>query len=924
MAALRLRLSLLGPPLAELDGAPIAVDTRKAIALLAYLAVTGRPQSRDSLANLLWPDYDTEHARAALRRTLSTLRSALAGGWVEAERDTVSLGRVGVWADVDEFRRLLVECRDHGHPESEICPACLRALGEAARLYRGDFLAGFGLRDSFNFDDWQLFEADGFRRELASALDRLAEGHAARGEYAQAIEHARRRLTLDALHEPAHRLLMQLYAWSGERAAALRQYRDCVRVLDQELGVPPLEETTALYQAVKEGSARAPAPARPRAEAAAGPHSHPMVGRAVEWKALLESHAGVGTDGRLVVLEGEAGIGKTRLAEEFVAHVRSLGGVAVAARCFEGEASLAYGAVIELLRGVLRELDADGVEPAALAEASRLLPELGPAPPPLEGPGAEARFLDGVAGVLLAASGLRPPGVLFVDDVHWADEASLGALAYLVRRLQGRPVLIVVTWRAEETPAGHPARRLLTETLRTGQARVISPARLGLADVADLVQAAGLGPELGTRLHAETGGLPFFVVEYLDALEGEEPDWALPATVRDLLRSRLVSVSEVGAQVLAAAAVLGRSFDVETVREASGRGEEETVSALEELTRRGIVAEGEGGAYDFRHDQARALAYEETSLARRRLLHRRVADALAARSRGGAQASIVALHYRLAGQDAAAAEWFRAAGEHARSLYANAEALAHFHAALALGHADTAALHRAIGDLETLAGDYAGALRSYEIAAAQSGSEGLAAIEHRIGLVHHRRGEWELAESAFQGALAALGEGEDGRRARIAADRSLTAHQRGRRKEALALAERARDTSASAQAHNILGILASKPAEARRHLEQSLALAESSHDSGARVAALNNLALAHRAEGELDRALALTGDALALCAEQGDRHREAALRNNAADLLHAAGRSEEAMAHLKEAVAIFAEVGEEGVMQPEIWKLVEW
>ena len=142
--------------------------------------------------------------------------------------------------------------QDPRAPEPEVCPECLPPLAEAATLYRDDFMAGFGLRDSVAFDDWQFFQAESLRRELAGALERLARGRGALGEWESAIAHARRWLALDTLHEPAHRLLMALYAWSDQRAAALRQYRECVRILGKELGVAPLEETTLLYHAIQE------------------------------------------------------------------------------------------------------------------------------------------------------------------------------------------------------------------------------------------------------------------------------------------------------------------------------------------------------------------------------------------------------------------------------------------------------------------------------------------------------------------------------------------------------------------------------------------------------------------------------------------------------------------------------------------------
>ncbi len=914
-----LRISLLGAPSIDVDGRPFTVDTRKATALAAYLAVEGGAHSRDSLAGLLWPDYEQERSRAALRRTLSTLRTAVGGDTLVVERDAVALERSRLELDIDEFRRRAAD------PQIE-------SLEAAVALHRGPFMAGFGIRDSATFDDWQSFTSATLARELGAALDRAADACAGRGDWPRALEHARRRLALDELHEPAHRRLMQLYAASGERSSAFDQYRDCVRVLHRELGVAPLDTTTALYRAIREGSVH---PVETRHAPALPEHTgHPFVGRASEWQKVRDAYASVGPDGHLVVIEGETGIGKTRLGEELLGWARGEGAVAVSTRCFEDERGLAFGSVLDLLRAALRDGDARAIEPSAAAEAARLLPELGTPPTrSLDDPGAHARFVEGVVQTLLAAAHGEQPPVVLVDDVHWADASSLEVLAYLARRLRGRPFLLVVTWRTEETPAAHPARRLQTEAAHDGLGTSIELGRFERAQVGELVDAAGLAPGLIDPLFAETRGLPFFVVEYLDSLGEDAADWPLPAGVRTVLETRLASTSEVAGQVASAAAVLGRPFEAELLRDVSGRSDEETVSAIEELSARGILVELDPAEHDFRHEQTRKVAYERTSLGRRRLLHRRAADALTVAGRGTTGAGVVAQHFRLAGREAEAADWFRLAGDQARGLYANAEALAFYREALALGPPAGGALHEAIGDLLTLAGDYAAALPSYEAAAAEASEPEIAGIEHRIGLVHGRRGEWELANGSFTAALEALPESATALRARIVADQSLAAHRRGRddqavvlAQEALTLATTAGDRRARAQAHNLLGILAADSGhrtEAREHLEESLALA-GPDDPAARAAALNNLALLRRADGDLTRALELTEEALLLAVTVGDRHREAALLNNAADLLQAAGRYDEAMERLKSAVAVFAEIGEEGAMEPEIWKLVDW
>jgi tetratricopeptide (TPR) repeat protein len=453
------------------------------------------------------------------------------------------------------------------------------------------------------------------------------------------------------------------------------------------------------------------------------------------------------------------------------------------------------------------------------------------------------------------------------------------------------------------------------------------------------------------HLRRETEGVPLLLVEYLRGLaagtvQPSDEQWEPGDSVHQLLEGRLSAVSETSRQLLSAAAVIGRSFDFDVLRVASGRGEDETVTALEELSRLGLVRElsipGVGGElqYDFTHDKLRALAYADTSLARRRLLHRRVAEALASRSKSRseleAQPELIAHHYLQAGDLAMAADYERIAGERARRLYAHSEAIRHYATAVALGYPDAAALHTAIGDLQTMLGEYRQAIASYESAAALADANLLPSIEHRLGMVYARRGEWELAESHLTAALEALG-AEDAaqERASIFADWSLLEYHRERieqslelARRALELAERAEDAAALAQAHNMLGILATRSGEltiAREHLERSLAVAERLGDLGARMAALNNLALALGAGGESTRALEHAAAALALSRTQGDRHREAALHNNLADLLHAAGRSEEAVAHVREAVTIYAEIGvEAGALQPAIWKLSEW
>ncbi|HZJ52204.1 MAG TPA: AAA family ATPase [Actinomycetota bacterium] len=962
----RLKIWLFGPPRIELDGTPVEVDTRKAVALLAYLTITGRPHGRDALAALLWPDLNQDRARAALRRTLSTLRKGLGGSGLAAGRSRVSLEFKDMWLDTARFLELIGAARAHDHLATDVCRRCISDLSEAAELSRGDFMSGFFLRDSPEFEDWMFFQSEELRRDVGEALERLVTALIGAGEPGSAVDVARRWLQLDSLHEPAHRALMRLYAWKGLRSKALSQYRECVLVLDRELGVPPLEETAALYRAIESGQLEPPAPApQPPPEPPGPPASSRierlLVGREGELGELLQAFVDASRQGRFVVVEGEAGVGKSSLVEAALDRLREQGAEILSARCYPGEQALALAPISQLLRTALKHDQAWAMDlPTRWAqEAARLVPELAElrseaAPPPTarDEPGGRIRLYEGVAAALDAACCSGGPGAIFVDDLHWADDASLDFLSYLLHRLRERLLLVLTAWRREEVPPGHRLALMLSEATLTGSGSSIPLQRLGRADIAELVTvlAPDATGDLVNRLYAETDGLPFFVMEYLAALpesDGGE-QWPLPRGIRDLLHARLAPLSQVGRQLLGAAAVIGGSFELDSVRTVSGRSEDEAVGALEEVIERGFVVEQRASdsdpLYDFSHDKVRELIYEETSAARRRLLHARVADALAGgvrRGTGSGRPGVVARHYQAAGNLAEAAEWYLRAGDEARNLYANGEALSHYGAALAYGHPQIGDLHEAMGDLHTLAGEYRRALDSYEAAAAHPSStvhpssshhpssSRLPRIEHKIGNVHHRTGKWDLADSHYEAALSSGP--EEALSARITADQSLTAHRRGDDphavelgREALRLAEAAEDLIALAQAHNILGMVAGGGADAVAELERSLAYAEAAADPAARVAALNNLALAHRVAGDAAHARELTEQALALCATLGDRHREAALRNNLADLLHGLGRHEEAMEELKRAVALFAEIGEPGELQPAIWRLIDW
>jgi predicted ATPase/DNA-binding SARP family transcriptional activator len=307
-----LSLYLLGAPRVKLGENYIEVKPRKALALLIYLAVTADRHARDSLATLLWPNSDQRKARHALRSRLSELKLTLGADWIEMDQDLVSL-RAGFWLDVSEFHHYLAE--DANDPQH---------LVAAVELYRDYFLSGFTLPDCPEFDEWQFYQSESLQQSLSSALERLSALLSDQSDFEKAVSHARRRLALDPLHEPAHRQLMQLYARTGRYTAALRQYHLCHQVLDRELGVSPSPEITALYNDIR---TRRPKSVDPHSPAWRPPrHNLPtqtslFIGRESELadiKGLLLGEPAC----RLLSLIGPGGIGKTRLALAAAARIR--------------------------------------------------------------------------------------------------------------------------------------------------------------------------------------------------------------------------------------------------------------------------------------------------------------------------------------------------------------------------------------------------------------------------------------------------------------------------------------------------------------------------------------------------------------------------------------------------------------------------
>jgi DNA-binding SARP family transcriptional activator len=319
-----LKLYLFGAPRLERRGQLIPLERRKALALAAYLALSEERQSRETLATLLWPELDHEHARAALRSTLSTMTTASQLAWIEADRTGVALKPDAVWVDAAEFISLLTQTRAHGHGPEALCDVCAEAMQQALALYRGEFLAGFSVGDGAEYDDWQTVQREWLRREYTGTLRRLAAHNQATNHLDEALDYAHQWLAVDGLNEQAHRMLMRLFLANGQRAEAIRQYQQCVKLLEAELATLPEEETVQLFQEIQGSRAHPVNGAQSAAPGRVGvrpPLPPLMLGRDEAIQDIVERLGAGGREMRsLTVIQGWPGVGKSTLAARLAHH----------------------------------------------------------------------------------------------------------------------------------------------------------------------------------------------------------------------------------------------------------------------------------------------------------------------------------------------------------------------------------------------------------------------------------------------------------------------------------------------------------------------------------------------------------------------------------------------------------------------------
>jgi DNA-binding SARP family transcriptional activator len=684
----QLTLSMLGGFEARIGlGPPLPVPTKKAQALLAYLALTpGQSHPRDKLAALLWADTAPGPARNALRQALFVLRRALGGIEGEILRgtgDAIALVPGAVESDTAAFERAVSE----GTPAS---------LDHAAELYRGDLLSGLGVAEPA-FEDWLMTERERLRELALEALARLLAHQRTSGATARALQTALRLLALDPLQEPVHRTLMRLYGQFGRRDAALRQYQECVEILQRELGVEPEPETKALYQEILRQ--RPGQTVAVPLSGAAGPADRPLVGRGAEVVRLHEALAGAWAGhGQIAAVVGEAGIGKSRLLADLTAEAERRGGSVLLGRAYESEQILPFGPWVDALRqsAVLMSAPSlEGLEGVWLAELARLFPELVTAGlPAVAEPGDPLRLFEALAR-LLRHLALRQPLVLMLEDVHWADDMSLRFLAFLGRRLYEAPVLVAVSVREEEMADSPILHRTLDELASDGRLTRLALTRLGRDDTLALVRLLGrasqaaAGAQLAEQVWEASAGNPFIVVETMRAVgEGEAlgipAGLPLPTRVRDMIARRLDRLSPRGRQLASVAAVIGREFEFALLHRTAGLADHDAGEGLEELVRRRVL-HATGERFDFTHDRIREVAYLALLPPHRRALHAAIVAAVEQLfgDRLTEHVEMVAYHAERGEVWDKAARYLRQAGVKAATRLAYRDALDYFERALA-------------------------------------------------------------------------------------------------------------------------------------------------------------------------------------------------------------------------------------------------
>ncbi|MGD0476139.1 MAG: AAA family ATPase [Candidatus Velthaea sp.] len=886
----------------RVDGVSVKLAKRAStLAMLGLLILRrGKSLSRSSLAFTLFPDADETAALAELRRCLYLANKALPeqgeAPWFVADGETVSWNaQAAAFVDVLAFEQLAAD------PETQ---------GAAIELYAGDLLEEI-------YDDWIVTERERLRARFLAILTESFMRHRARREFARAIACARRVLVVDPWREDTLRQLVGARYESGDTAGALADYDEFVKRLRDELGVAPMPETLAIRQSILRNE---PLPGSLPSLRTSGEGSPPrsapflpFVGRENELATLHAawSRAARGA-GEFFVLQGEAGVGKTRLTAELAALVQSEGGRVFVGTTAAPEA-MPYQALAEALRSGLPLLLARPPAAARRALLARLVPELGEAgaaeiAAPDEPPEREtARLYDALSDAIRTLASPRPL-LLLLEDLHWAGPATLEALGAIVRGSTRVPVLVLGTCREEETPADHPLRSLLRGLRVHRNVHESSLERFGLSDVAELVtRMEGLRhrePALAQELYARTEGNALFLNEAIAGVleRNESPERALTASMRALLAARIERLGDEARAVAEVAAVVGIGCRVGFVHDVTNLPASAIARGFDELLDRRIFREaGARARYDyvFTHQLIATAFYDAIEPVFRAQRHARVARTLEKQRTGSdglMPAREIARQHELGGDRASAAHWYLAAARDAATVYAYGDAIGL--ATRAVENASSIEIRRAALDVRERAhgrrGDRSGQRTDIEELARLAGGDQRCEFDVLTRRVLLAR---TLGESDEEGRLISELQTvaqtlDDGARAQALAQRATYAGLRSRHAEgfepahtALALYERLGDVRGQLECLFLLVDFATNTGDleaSRRYLELMRTRAASMADRIVEARALSVAAVAALLRQEYRESFELSKEALAIQVATNDREAEAASRGRLA------------------------------------------
>ncbi|MEW5869148.1 MAG: AAA family ATPase [Chloroflexota bacterium] len=713
--------------------------------LLAYLASHPNcPTPRAQAAFQLWPDSSEKQALTNLRKLLHHLRqeSPEAAQLVEMDARQLRLCTAeNVRVDVIEFAFAVEQAA--GYRKANQSQAELAALQQAAALYRGDLLPG-------SYEEWVIDARDSLRQKFIQSLDRQILLLEQRNRYGEATHIAAQRLRSDPLSEEGYRQLIRLHALNGDRAAALGIYHTCAETLSAQFGVQPGEATQQLYRRLFH-KVDAPEPPAP-------PLSHPLVGREAEWQALLAAWRQANAAGvHLHILRGEPGIGKTRLAEDFLLWAKRQGLATAGAACYES----GMGSSFAPLAAWLRKRPLHWLGDLQRREVARILPELlteNDAPPsPISDGWQQIGFYD---ALIQALSGDDPALLVLLDDIQWCDRDTLEWLSYLVHTRPEAKILILATLREGEMIENSPVKNLLAALRQQDQLSETDLPRLDARQTAALA-ASICGREISEAfIFRASEGVPLFVVEMarsnLDAIPADRVGLKefSPRLQATLLRrlGRLSDTARLLAQVIA---VLGQEFYLSLICAVSDMAEVEAMLALDELWQRRIVRETGSGKYYFSHERLSEAALLDLSPVRRRWLHLQAARAL---EQSEENYGLAAGHYAEAGETSRAAQAFAKAAQHAAGLFALEEARSLAEQALALATRPGYETHELYGNILSLMGLLQPASEAYgrALVACQAADWQAQARLHRRILNCICRVDYNGARNAYQQGSADL------------------------------------------------------------------------------------------------------------------------------------------------------------------------